>query len=216
MREFHGIKAPNRNDAFILAAGRGMVAELKALLADGADVDAILSKFGGVQQGDSALHTAAFSGQLRSVDFLISASANLDQLGRNDLTPLMIACNVGAVKGSGIALKLIEAGANVRYVRKSDEMTALKFAVNRCSPDVIQALIDHGADIDGPRGTEQTALMLAARANNVESLKVLVKNGAKLSLKCKLPWAEGRTAEGLAELEKRQKALAYLRGLSAR
>ena len=82
-----------------------------------------------------------------------------------------------------VALRLIEVGADVRYVRKSDEMTALKFAVDRCSPEVLQALIDHGADVDGPRGTEQTALMLAARANNVESLRVLVNNGALLSLK---------------------------------
>lgn len=162
------------------------------------------------------MHVAANCGQIRSVDFLIAAGANLNLPDHLDLTPLMNACNAGKVKGSAIALRLIEAGADVRYVRKSDEMTALKFALNRCRPDVLQALIDRGADVDGPRGTELTALMLAARADNVESLRVLVENGARLSLKCKLPWADGRTAEGLAELEKRKKALAYLRSLPRR
>ena len=216
MPEYHGIKAPNRNDAFATAAARSMIAEMKALLADGADVDGILSKFGGALHGGSALHVAANCGMIRSVEFLITAGANLNLLDHLDLTPLMCACNAGKVKHCRVALGLIETGADVRYVRKSDEMTALKFAVDRCSPEVLQALIDHGADVDGPRGTEQTALMLAARANNVESLRVLVNNGAQLSLKCKLPWAEGRTAEGLAELEKRKKALAYLRSLRSR
>jgi ankyrin repeat protein len=189
---------------------------MKALLTDGADVNGILSKFGGSLHGGSALHTAAHCGKVRSVDFLLTAGANLNLLNDIDLTPLMCACSRGKVEGSAVALRLIEAGADVRYVRKSDEMTALKFAVGSCSPKVLQALIDHGAQVDGPRGTEQTALMLAARANDVASLRVLVKNGARLSLKCKLPWAEGRTAEGLAELEKRKKALAYLRGLRRR
>src|SRR5262249_3971992 len=67
-------------------------------------------------------------------------------------------------------------------------------------------------EVDGPRGTDQTALMLAARSNIVAALKVLVKNGADVSLPCKLKWAGGRTADGLAELEKQRAALAYLRG----
>jgi ankyrin repeat protein len=216
VREFHGIQAPNRNDAFVVAAGRGMIPEMKAILADGADVDGILSKFGGALHGGSALHTAARCGKVRSVDFLVTAGTNLNLLNHIDLTPLMCASNRGKVEGSAVALRLIEAGAHVRHVRKSDEMTALKFAVGSCSPNVLQALIDHGAQVDGPRGTKLTALMLAARENHVASLRVLVKNGARLSLKCKLPWAEGRTAEGLAELEKRKKALAYLRGLRSR
>ena len=60
----------------------------------------------------------------------------------------------------------------------SDEMTALKFAVKRCKPEVIRHLIDEGAPVDGPKRTRQTALVLAARANNVENVKVLIDNGA--------------------------------------
>ena len=44
--------------------------------------------------------------------------------------------------------------------------------------------------MDGPEGTDQTALMIAARENNVDSLKVLVENGAERSLPCKLGWAK--------------------------
>ncbi len=75
-------------------------------------------------------------------------------------------------------------------------MTALKFAVHTCPVEVIRALIDHGAEVDGPTGTDRTALMIAARASNVEAPKVLVEKGASVSLTCKVPWAVGRTAEG--------------------
>jgi len=112
-----------------------------------------------------------------------------------------------------VALQLVAAGADVRAIRKSDEMTALKFAVGNCKPEVIQALVDHGADVDGPTGTSQTALMLPARANDVAALKILVDAGADRSLPCRLPWAEDRTALGLAELEKRRKAVEYLSSL---
>jgi len=203
--EFHGIRAAAAIDAFSIAAANSMLREMRLLLADGIDVNGIASYCGG-----TALHSAARLGLMRSVDFLISAGANLNATDQMDLTPLMCACSVGKTKGSRVAMRLMEAGADVRYVRAADDMTALKFAMDTCPSQVIQALIDHGAGVDEPSGTHQTALMLAARSNNVEALKVLVENGADVSLPCRLRWADGRTAEGLAELEGRRKALAYL------
>jgi ankyrin repeat protein len=183
-----------------------MFKEMKKLMAEGVQVSAIAPYSGG-----TALHTAASRGLIRSVEFLLEAGAELNTLDGNELTPLMCACSGGQTKGSRIALRLMEAGADVSYVRRSDQMTALMFAVNECTPQVIQALIDRGAVVDGPAEWELTALMLAARANNVETLKVLVKNGADLNRACGLGWAEGRTAEGLAEMEGSNAALAYLR-----
>lgn len=166
--------------------------------------------------GGTALHTAAGHGIVRALNFLIEAGANVNAVDRNELTPLMNACSLGLVKGSQAALQLIEAGPDVRCILAGDAMTALKFAVQACTPEVLQALIDHGAEVDGPPGSKQTALMIAARTNNVESRKVLVRNGANLSLLCGLPWAAGKTAEGLAELEKRRATLKYLWSLRER
>ena len=207
-KDFHGVRAASAVDALSIASTSSNFEAMKRLLSDGVDVNGIASYSGG-----TALNAAAGLGLIRSVEFLISAGANLNATDRHDLTPLMAACSMGKTKGSKIAMRLIESGANVRFVRAADEMTALKFAVHSCPREVIQALIDHGADVDGPPGTDQTALMIAARANHVEALKVLIANGADPSRPCKLPWAAGRTAEGLAELEKRRLALAYLRKL---
>lgn len=203
--DFYGIRAKSAVEAFSIAAANSQFDAMRSLLGDNVDIDGIGSN------GGTALHEAAFLGLIRSVDFLIRAGAGLNLTDSNDLTPLMNACSKGKVTGSRVALRLIEAGADVRYVRKDDEMTAIKFAAKSCTPDVIQSLVDHGAEVDGPSGTCQTALMLAARANHVEALKVLIRNGANPSLPCGLPWAKKRTAEGLAELERQRKALEYLR-----
>jgi len=191
--------------ALLTAASHNDVRELQSLRTDGVDLNARSSG------GSSALHEAVGTGALKAVQFLIDAGADLNLLDKDEMTPLMTACHTGKTRGSAAALLLIRAGADVRCVRAGDEMTALKFAVRQSTPAVLQALLDAGAAVDGPPGTDQTALMLAARANNVPALAVLVKNGADASLPCKLPWAEGRTAEGLAELEKQRKALDYLR-----
>lgn len=203
--EYHGIRALSPQDAFGIAAANSKLAEMQLLLDDGVDIDSKAA-----YSESTALCTAAGLGLLRSVDFLLKHGASLDVPGRYDMTPLMQACSMGKSKGSKVALTLIEAGADVNHVRTADDMTSLKFAVGDCKPEVITALIDKGAEVDGPKGTDQTALMLAARANNVDALRILVESGADTTLQCKLKWAENRNALGLARFEKRKKAIEYL------
>lgn len=124
----------------------------------------------------------------------------------------MLACQLGKKKGFKVAQQLIGAGADVNFVRR-DEMTALKFSIQGQTPDLIQLLLDNGADVDGPLGTSQTALMLAARNGDVSAIQLLIDNGADRTLTCKIPWADNRTAQGLAELEERRKAVAFFKSL---
>jgi ankyrin repeat protein len=184
-----------------------MLCEMELLLAGAVDIN------GRGHGGRTALHTAAGLGLTRSVDFLVKAGADLNLLDENQLTPLMNACSLGKLKGGRVAMRLIAAGADVNYVRTSDEMTALKFAACEGRPELIEALLERGAEVDGPEGTDQTALMLAARYNNVDALRVLVEHGADWKRPCGLPWARGKSAEQLAEMERRRKALAFLRSL---
>ena len=205
---FDDLVFTSKANVFVFAAANDMLQEIKLLLDEGVDID---SRH--VDTQSTALYVAAGYGSMRLVNFLLERGANTNIPGEYDITPLMNSCSRGKVRGSKIALRLIEAGANVNYLRKSDEMTALKFAVKDCKPEVIQALINAGADVDGFPYIKQTLLMLAARANNVDTIKVLVENDADLSLQCKLPWAENRTALELAQLENCCKAAEYLSSL---
>lgn len=196
-------------DSFIVAAANNMFEKMQLLLDEGIDINGKSS----ITEA-TALSVAAEYCSIRSVNFLLEKGADIDIPGESDMTPLMYACSRGKVKGSKIALRLIMGGANVSYVRQADDMTALKFAVEDCHPEVITALVKAGADVNGPSETDITPLMLAARANNIDTIKALIENGADPLLKCKLSWAENRTAQELAELEKRKKAATYLASLS--
>ncbi len=206
-QEFHGILALSAVDALSIAANNSKLKEMQLLLDDGVDINAIAS-----YSKRTALSAAASQGALKSVELLLKNGADVNALNADGSSALMHACSFGKKKGYAVAEKLIAAGAKVNHAR-SDERTALKSAIDGQNPDLIQMLIDNGAEVDGPKGTSQTALMLAARNNDVKALTVLVANGADISLKCKLPWAENRTALGLAELEKRRNAVAYLKSL---
>ena len=206
MKTFHGIEANSAEEAFLISSGNGNLKAMKLLLESGTNIDTKLGEF-----NSTALTTAAYLNLKTVTTFLIQNGANMNLSGGgNNMTPLMLACSNGKSKGSAIALMLIQAGANVNHVRESDLMTALKFAVKRAKPEVVQALIDAGADIDGPKGSKLTALMLAARHDNVDALKTLIENGANPSIQSKLKWADGYTALDLAKLEKCKKAELYL------
>jgi ankyrin repeat protein len=157
--------------------------------------------------------TAATYGLVRPAELLVASGAALNLLDDLQLTPLMCACSCGGPDGSRIAMLLIEAGADVTVVRESDQMTALKFAASGCEPEIIHAIIDRGAEIDGPPSTDQTALMLAARGNNVAAVQVLVRNGADPRRPSGLRWAKGRTAAWLAQNENSMDAFDYLKDL---
>ena len=228
---------PDMHGALCNACGNGQIGPIKILVKAGANVNSrcelggtpLTRSAGGgklneveylLEQGarlDGALTAAVYGGFPKVVEFLISRGANLEEHGDGEgLTPLTAACHSGHLKGHAIAMLLINAGANVNYVRKSDEITPLKFAAASATPEVVQALLDHGAEVDGPAGTAVTALMSAARANNVATLDVLLRKGANADLPCGLPWAQGRTAEGLAELENRRDAFEFLRTMRLR
>lgn len=185
------------------SAGHGKLTELKYLLKHGASLD-------------GALVAATRGEYTKVIEFLVAEGANLEEVDSNELTPLAIACASRHKKAAEVAMRLITAGANVNFQRKGDEMTPLKFAAGNSTAEVIQSLIDRGALVNGPAGAKQTPLMLATRANNIPAIATLLGNNANPDLPCGLPWAGGRTAEGLAELEGRRKALAYLRAWKAR
>jgi len=70
-------------------------------------------------------------------------------------------------------------------------------------PEVLQILINHGADIDARNGMGRTALMEAADADNLENVRALLVAGAAVSLKDN----EGETAFDLTTDEEIEKLL---------
>ena len=207
MAKFHGISARSRVDALRYAIANSKYDAIRGLIKDGVDLDAL-----GLD-GEAALHVAARMGRFKAAEILLSCDVSVNRLDKNGYTPLMTACHNGGTNGSRVAILLINANADVKHVLPNGHTTALTCAMARGTAELIEALLDAGSLTNGPRGCALTPLMAAARANNVDALRILVDRGAKLNRKCKFPWANGATAQGLAEMERRMKAVKFFRNL---
>jgi ankyrin repeat protein len=190
----------------ISAAAQGDVKLAEKLIDRGADIN---SQKHWTQA--TPLHVASREKQLKVVELLLERKANTELLEHNFMTPLLSACSTGGVVGSKIAILIIEGGANIHYVRDADGMTALKFSIGNCKPEVIERLLTEGVKADSPICTDQTALMLAARKGDIEAISLLMKYGADINYPCGLSWARNKTALWHAVNEKRKKAISLLR-----
>jgi ankyrin repeat protein len=108
-------RAKNGDNALMIAAYKGNVAAVKALLGKEVEVN---------KQGWTALHYAATIGNDEIVKLLLDGSAYIDAESPNSTTPLMMAAGKGHV--STVKL-LVDEGADVS-LKNNVGMTALDFA----------------------------------------------------------------------------------------
>jgi ankyrin repeat protein len=160
------------------AARRADAAALRALLTQGADVNA--------PQGDgmTALHWAAERGDVAMVDMLLIAGSNVSAVTRlGQYTPLHLAARAGS---EPVVASLLKAGATVSSLTSTGGVTPLHLAAAAGNAAVVTMLLDKGADIDA-KETEwgQTPLMFAASSDRLDVVKVLLTRGANVSLKTK-------------------------------
>ena len=153
------------------AASNGDIEAVRALLRDGADVNAA--------QGDgmSALHWAAERGDVQLLDILLYAGAEVEASTRiGHYRPLHIASRNGNLE---VVDRLIQAGAEVGAVTDPSGSTPLHLAALSDNADVIRSLVAAGAEVDALESEwQQTPLIFAASWNRVEALLALLEAGA--------------------------------------
>ncbi|MGE3273995.1 MAG: ankyrin repeat domain-containing protein [Vicinamibacterales bacterium] len=168
------------------AAMTGDVDGVRALLKDGADVNA--------PQGDgmTALHWAAMRDDKALSEMLIYAGANVHATTRlGAYTPLLLACDNGAAT---VVEPLLAAGSNPNAVT-SNGTTPLMLAASAGDAAAVKALLAAKADVDArDTANEETPLMFAAAAGRLDVVELLADAGAKLDLTAKVVDLKGLTA----------------------
>ena len=153
------------------AASRGDKDAVRALLKDGADVNA--------PQGDgmTALHWAAERGDLDLTNLLVYGGANVSAVTRiGQYTPLHIAARSGS---AGVVKALVDARSNVNAPSSPSGATALHLAASSGSVEAVRVLLDAKADVNAKEHEwGQTPLIFAASQNRVETVKLLLTRGA--------------------------------------
>ncbi len=186
------------------AAMRDDVAAVRALLADGADVN--------TPRGDgmTGLHWAALNGNAEIARLLIGAGADLEAATRIGAhTPL----HVAGREGSGeIVAVLAEAGANVAAVTGTGAMP-LHFAAASGDVVAVTALLDHGAPVDAAEPEwGQTPLMFAAAMGRTEAALALLDAGADATVTARVMDLVERDILDRFSERRRRTEIAALRG----
>ena len=130
------------------AARRDDIEAVRALLADGADVNAAHG------DGMTGLHWAALNGNTEIAQLLIEARAALEattRLGAH--TPLHVAAKEG--HGEVVAI-LAEGGADVAAATETGA-TPLHFAAASGDVHAVTVLLDHGAPVDARKPSRPSA-----------------------------------------------------------
>ena len=155
----------------VQAARAGDVSAVRALLAEGAPVDA--SPAGGV----TALHWAVQRDDHELAETLIAAGADLDAADQYSITPLVLACTNANAR---LVNRLLEAGADPRAAQATGE-TPLMTCARSGVVAAVMALLATGADVNGAeRSHGQTALMWAAWEGHDAVVRTLLAHGAEV------------------------------------
>jgi uncharacterized protein len=187
------------------AAKRGDAEAVHSLLQQRVDVNATQP------DGATALSWAAYRDDLDTADLLIAAGAHVNAANDYAATPLMLACANGSARMVEKLLKaganpsaaswtgetvlmtcaqtgnvetvksLLARGADVNAKETRQQNTALMWAVAQKHPEVVQALIDHKADVRARTNSGFTLLMFAAQQGDVDSARLLLGAGVDVN-----------------------------------
>ena len=182
------VRSGDGSTPLLWAANNGSVEIARLLIANKAAVDAA-NDF-----GITALLQASGVGDSAMVDLLLRSGANPNKAHPEGETPLLAASRSGSVPTVRL---LLTRGVDVNAAEKFQNTTAVMWAAAEGHVDVVDVLIEAGADInrqghitsltdrnnaDHPTGGF-TPLMWAARSGNDALVRRLVEKGAKVNLK---------------------------------
>lgn len=155
----------------VAAVKAGDVAQVRALIAEGADPNTA------EPDGTTPLHWAAHRQDVEATRLLLGAGAVANSSNRYGVRPLSLA----AVGGHpDVVRALLDAGANPNTSLTEGE-TALMTAARTGSADAVELLLDGGADPNAKEHWKgQTALMWASAEGHAQVVPTLVSHGAEL------------------------------------
>ena len=146
---------------------------VRLLIEAGADVDA------SDDHGVSPLERASENASVAVVKALLTAGANPNVSRASGLSPLMTASRTGSVE---VVQTLIDHGADVNATVTATNSTALMWAVSEAHSEIVEALLEAGADprISTIKGF--TPLMFAARNGDIHTAVKLIEAGVDVNL----------------------------------
>jgi ankyrin repeat protein len=162
-------------DANARNEGNGTALGMAAYFGDSAFIQLFLDHGASAGEDKSvALLVAAFSGNLPAAKLLLASGASPNGwVNREGRTALQVAIDA---RHAEIVRLLLQYGANLRVVDPEFGTTALSMAVGE--PEIMEALLAAGAEVDGTNANGSTALLMAVLTKEVADVELLLRYGA--------------------------------------
>ncbi|KIY04223.1 uncharacterized protein Z520_00917 [Fonsecaea multimorphosa CBS 102226] len=164
------------NTALHLAIGQGSSEMICSLLELGADPNAM------DRYGMKALHRAAQGVDINVLRIFLQLTDDIDTRANDGVTPLLLATDLGIVKA------LLAAGANINARHGQNGYTPLHFAAKESSQQVVEILVERGADINARSNTGRTPLWEAAFAGIAPNVRLLLEARAEILSELEAGW----------------------------
>jgi len=116
-------------------------------------------------------------------NWLLETSIQIDAYDSQGRTALYHACQDGQLD---IVKLLLAKGANVNRMRDVDGITPLAIAANNGFNTVVEALCEHGVNVEARSLTSWTPLMVAASGGHCEVLETLLQYDARVNAETEL------------------------------
>eukprot|EP00045_Choanoeca_perplexa_P015185 m.185371 g.185371 ORF g.185371 m.185371 type:complete len:877 (+) comp16912_c0_seq27:1057-3687(+) len=170
-------------------------------------------------QDQSALHIATIYGCYRALEALLARGAPLFEQNAKLETPLIVACQQGSDEAVALMLSMREVRLEQLNMHDAMGLTCLHWAVKVGAEECIRHLLERGPELCDMSRTvplEDTILHLAARENNVETLRyMLLLAPLEVHPLLYLTNAEEATVEDVARLADAQEVLALVDSVKA-
>ncbi|RDD41757.1 Ankyrin repeat domain-containing protein 17 [Trichoplax sp. H2] len=127
---------------------------------------------------DIPLTSACWKGHDHIVKLLLDFNSNIEHKTKDGCTPLMLAAREGHFD---VAMLLLDSGAEVNVASGSENNTPLTLACWKGHHKVADLLLHYGANMEHRNKTGCTPLMLAAREGYIETVKVQLDKGCKIT-----------------------------------
>lgn len=158
--------------------------------------------------GDRYLqHNAVKFNRIRTIEHLLRRGIVLNARDDQGRLPLHTAAEMNNIVLIQAIVDLGGVGVNAKS--DLDRSTPLHVAAATNSPDAVTKLLTLGADVDAITSGGMSPLHAAAAVGNIAIAKILIRNGAEISLKYK-----GRDAAQRAQINGYKKLADYLKSLT--